>query len=179
MGMVDKALLRLDGQTLVVRAVARLAPQVAGITLSANGDPARFAGLGLPVLADAVPGQGPLAGIRAGLEAAAGQGATHLATVAVDTPFFPRDLVRRLAADLPQGGVAVARSASGLHPTAALWPVTALPLVVRALDEGRLKLAAAARAVGMHVVDFSGTDPDPFFNVNTPEDLIRAATFAD
>lgn len=177
MGPADKALLRLDGQTLVARAAARLGAQVATVILSANGDPARFAGLGLTVLADAIPGQGPLAGIRAGLEAAAALGATHLATIAVDTPFFPRDLVWRLAAGLPQGHVAVARSASGLHPTAALWPVAALPAVTRALDEGHFRLEAAARTVGLHAVEFAETDPDPFFNVNTPEDLARAATF--
>ena len=75
MGGSDKALLTLGGQTLLARAAARLGPQVSGMAVSANGDPARYADVGLPVLADSVPGfPGPLAGVLAGLDWAAGKG---------------------------------------------------------------------------------------------------------
>ena len=76
MGGGDKGLLPLGGRRLIDHVVARLAPQCAGLALNANGDPARCADLGLPVLADGVAGHpGPLAGVLAGLDWAAGQGA--------------------------------------------------------------------------------------------------------
>ncbi|MEM6490044.1 MAG: NTP transferase domain-containing protein, partial [Pseudomonadota bacterium] len=68
MGGGDKALLALAGRPLLAHVIERLAPQVDGLALNANGDPARFARFGLPVLADTVPGfAGPLAGVLAGM----------------------------------------------------------------------------------------------------------------
>ena len=97
MGGGDKGLRNLGGQTLLARVEARLAPQVAGLALNANGDPARFAGLGMPVIADSVAGfAGPLAGVLAGLDWAAERGAQTIVTAAADTPFFPCDLVPQL-----------------------------------------------------------------------------------
>ncbi len=97
MGGGDKCLHSLGDRRLIDHVIARIAPQVAGLALNANGDPARFADLGLPVLPDSIEGfAGPLAGVLAGLDWAAGQGASQVVSVAADTPFFPRDLVERL-----------------------------------------------------------------------------------
>ena len=81
MGGGDKALLRLGGETLLARVIARIKPQVGEMVLNANGDPARFAEFGLPVVADTVEGfAGPLAGILAGMRWAAARGHTHVAS---------------------------------------------------------------------------------------------------
>jgi molybdopterin-guanine dinucleotide biosynthesis protein A len=94
MGGGDKALLQVGGQTLLNRVIDRLQPQVAGMALNANGDAARFDAFELPVLPDSIAGYpGPLAGVLAGLDWAAEQGAEAIVTVAADTPFFPADLV--------------------------------------------------------------------------------------
>ena len=94
MGGGDKGRLMLGGQSLLHRVMDRLGPQVSEIALNANGDAERFADLGLPILHDTVPGHpGPLAGVLAGLDWAAGQGAQSIVTAAADTPFFPEDLV--------------------------------------------------------------------------------------
>ncbi|TIM25805.1 MAG: molybdenum cofactor guanylyltransferase MobA, partial [Mesorhizobium sp.] len=95
MGGGDKSLLALGGRRVLDHVVARLAPQVGPLALSANGDPTRFAKFGLPVLADTVEGYaGPLAGILAGLEWAS-MACSVVVTVAGDTPFFPEDVVGR------------------------------------------------------------------------------------
>ena len=78
------------GRVVLDHVIERLAPQVAGLALNANGDPARFAAHELPVLPDPLPDHpGPLAGVLAGLDWAAGEGAASIVTVAADTPFFP------------------------------------------------------------------------------------------
>jgi molybdopterin-guanine dinucleotide biosynthesis protein A len=131
MGGGDKALLELAGQTLLARVIARLKPQVGEMVLNANGDPARFAEFGLPVVPDTVEGfAGPLAGILAGMRWAAAKGYTHVASAAGDTPFFPADLVARLAGAVHSSGHPIALAATndpqrGLseHPTFGLWPV--------------------------------------------------------
>jgi molybdopterin-guanine dinucleotide biosynthesis protein A len=150
------------------------------LVLNANGDPARFAGFGLPVVPDSVPGfAGPLAGVLAGLDWAAAQRpeARWVASVATDTPFFPEDLVTRLrgAAEREGAEVACAASRGRAHPVFALWDVRLAPALRHALTmEGVRKIdrwTAGRRTV---TVEFPSGEADPFFNLNTPEDVAEA-----
>jgi molybdenum cofactor guanylyltransferase len=135
----DKALQPLGRGTLLSAVQGRLTGQVGLLALNARGDPARFAGYGLPVLPDPVAGQpGPLAGVLAALDWAEGQGADRVLVVPCDTPFLPGDLVTRMAA---QPGLVVARDdQGGLHPTVALWPVAMAGAVRAALSAGERRL---------------------------------------
>lgn len=179
MGGGDKGLLPLGGRRLIDHVIERLRPQCGTLAINANGDPARFAALGLPVLPDPVPGQpGPLAGILAAMDWAAGLGARRVVTVATDTPFLPRDLVSRfLAAASPGGAVAESPDGTGrlrAHPAVGLWPVGLRDRLAQAIAGGERRLGVWASDVGAARVAF-GSDPvDPFFNVNTPEDLAAA-----
>lgn len=183
MGGGDKGLLRLGEQTLLTRVIDRLAPQVADVALNANGDPARFAGYDLPILTDSIDGfAGPLAGVLAGLDWAAEQGEETIVTAAADTPFFPCDLVPRLL--LASEGMthplvlaATPDPARGKlrHPTFGLWPVTLRDDLRAALQGGLRKVVQWTDQHGAREALFEAHDGfDPFFNVNTPEDLTRA-----
>lgn len=179
MGGGDKSLLDLNGMTLAARSVARLAPQVARLAISSNLAPSSFADLGVPVLSDLMPGfQGPLAGILTGLEWASDQGLAALSTVAVDTPFFPDDLVARLAAGMAAESrpIALAQSAGRTHPVFGLWMASMTEPLRAFLLGGSRKVLDFATTQGFCAVDFP-VDPgavDPFFNVNTPADADRA-----
>lgn len=177
MGGADKALLPLAGRTLLDQVLDRFAPQVAGLALSANGDPARLAGFGLDILTDATGDRlGPMAGLAAGLGWLARQGGTHLATVPVDAPFLPCDLVARLADAVAgdPGAIALAESGGRLHPTCGLWPLSLGPALGRALAAGERRLGQWALAMGARPVVFAATEPDQFLNLNTPADLAAA-----
>ncbi|WP_238368401.1 molybdenum cofactor guanylyltransferase MobA [Mesobacterium pallidum] len=193
MGGGDKALLTLGGQTLLARVEERLAPQVADVALNANGDPERFGAFGLPVIADTIQGfPGPLAGVLAGLDWAATQGAEAIVTVAADTPFFPCDLVPRLllASEGQTHSLVLAatkgdaetksKSRSGLirHPTFGLWPVALRDDLRDALQGGLKKVVLWTDRHGGRECLFPSDPFDPFFNVNTPEDLARAEALA-
>lgn len=176
MGGGDKGLLALGEATILDRVIARLSPQVAAVALNANGDPERFADLGLPVIADSIDGfAGPLAGVLAGMDWAAAEGASHIVTAAWDTPFFPDTLVEKLSAE--PGPITLARTADGRHPTFGLWPVDLRDDLRAELRAGTRKVLAFTDRHGTSYADFEG-DPDPFFNVNTPEDLARAKALA-
>ena len=181
MGGGDKGLLPLGGRTLLSHVIDRFLPQVAGLALNANGDPARFDAFGLPVLADSIDGfVGPLAGVLAGLDWAATQGATHIVTAAADTPFFPADLVPQLmlAAETQGRPIALARTENGRHPTFGLWPVDLRDDLRQALQDGVRKVVAWTDKHGTAMADFPVLGFDPFFNVNTPDDLARAERLA-
>lgn len=178
MGGADKATLRLAGRMLAAHAADRLEPQVERLAISANGDAARLATLGLPVLADDLPDgerQGPMAGILAALDWATALGATAVVTVAVDTPFFPGDLTPRLlmAGEGTASGIALAQSGGNDHPTFGLWPVTQRQAMRDWMAAGHVaSMRRFADALGAGRAVFP--DDGAFMNINTPEDLIRA-----
>jgi molybdenum cofactor guanylyltransferase len=177
MGGGDKGLLPLGNSTILGHVIERLEPQVAGLALNANGDPARFAATGLPVFSDSIDGfAGPLAGVLAGLDWAADLNAKHIVTAAADTPFFPADLVPRLllAAEEQSKPIALARTINGRHPTFGLWPVALRDDLRQALLDGTRKVVAWTDLHGTAMADFPVLTFDPFFNVNTPEDLEMA-----
>lgn len=177
MGGGDKGLRLLGGTSILTHVIARLQPQVPELALNANGDPQRFADLGLPVLADSIGGfAGPLAGVLAGLDWAAGKGASHIVTAAADTPFLPGDLVPALlfAAETQGAPIALARTANGRHPTFGVWPVDLREDLRGALAGGLHKVVLWTDSHGTAYADFPAGRFDPFFNVNTPEDLAQA-----
>lgn len=180
MGGGDKVLLDLNGAPILSHVIARLRPQVGALAISANGDPARFAAFGLPVLADSLPDfPGPLAGILAGMDWAASLGADGVIVVAGDTPFLPRDLVARLHDAAGPFGLALAadRESDGavrLHPTFGLWPVRLRGPLRAALLAGDRRIRAFASTHGAQTALFDGADA-AFFNINTPDDLTKAA----
>jgi molybdopterin-guanine dinucleotide biosynthesis protein A len=169
MGGVDKALLPLGGGTVISVLLGRLAGQCGPVAVSANGEPARYGAFGLPVVADDLPGRGPLGGVLAGLDWAAARGAASVLTIPGDTPFVPRDLVARLG-----GAPAWAESSTGLHPLVAVWPVAcrgALRAWLVSQPSGRVRRFGGQ--IGMRAVWFDDS-PDPFHNINTPDDLDHA-----
>ncbi|WP_089269230.1 molybdenum cofactor guanylyltransferase MobA [Puniceibacterium sediminis] len=182
MGGGDKGLLELGGQTLLAHVIARAEPQVAGLALNANGVPDRFADLDLPILPDSVAGYpGPLAGVLAGLDWAAERGAESIVTMAADTPFFPCDLVPRLllASEGMEAPLVLAATPDPergqvRHPTFGLWPVSLRDDLRAALGDGVRKVVQWTDRHGGREAVFPVDGFDPFFNVNTPEDLARA-----
>ncbi|MDB5600144.1 MAG: molybdenum cofactor guanylyltransferase MobA [Xanthobacteraceae bacterium] len=184
MGGGDKAMLEIAGVTILDRVLACLAPQTVGLVINANGDPARFADTGLPVVADSVPDfAGPLAGILAGLDYAAQEapGIEWVASVPGDCPFLPEDLVERLHAARRQGGtpLACARSGDWRHPVAGIWPLALRDNLRRAVvDEGLRKIEVWTARHGIGLAEWPDTPVDPFFNVNTPEDAVAAERIA-
>jgi molybdopterin-guanine dinucleotide biosynthesis protein A len=174
LGGGDKGLLPLDdGKTVLGSILHRLGTR--RIAINANGDPARFARFGLPVLPDPIEGQpGPLAGVLAAMRWAETE---FVVTVPSDAPFVPRDLVEQLVAAREAAGADIAVAASGgrVHPVASLWPARLGPALSRAIvEEGLRKVERwIARYSAVQVV-FPRDPVDPFFNVNRPEDLAEA-----
>jgi molybdopterin-guanine dinucleotide biosynthesis protein A len=181
MGGGDKPLRLIAGRPLLDRVIERLRPQVAGLVLNANGDPARFAAYGLPVVADSIPDYaGPLAGILAGLDwtAANRPDCPTIVSVATDAPFIPTDLVGRMASAIKAEGADLACAASGgqAHPVIGLWPVRLREdLRVALVEQGLRKVDIWTARYRLAVVPFSDGPVDPFFNANRPEDLEAAA----
>jgi molybdopterin-guanine dinucleotide biosynthesis protein A len=173
MGGGDKPLLPIQDQPMLARIITALEPL--SIAISANGDPSRFAAFGRPVLTDGpFAGQGPLAGVLAGLDWAIDRGAAALLTTPGDIPFLPADLAAALSP-----APACAASAGRTHHLIALWPVacrSALHAMLAAA--GSRAVARFANQIGTRIVEFPVHAFDSFLNVNTPEELAIARAHA-
>jgi molybdenum cofactor guanylyltransferase len=184
----DKSLIKLAGKPMVAHVVARMRPQVHRLVIVTNDDPVRFAGTCLPVISDTVEGRaGPLAGLHAALEWSISEtpDAKYVATVPVDTPFIPDDAVARLLAALKEkkSASAIAACAGTYHPVIGLWRVSLIGEIEDALHRGERAMTKFAEKQKSAVVDFplteiGGKSIDPFFNVNTPEELEEAEGIA-
>lgn len=185
MGGGDKSLRDISGAPMLRHVIERLGAQAGRLVINANGDPARFAAFGLEVAPDTVEGfAGPLAGVLAGMQWAREHTpkARWIATAATDTPFFPADLVVRLAGACghDEGMIALAKSGERVHPVFGLWPVALADDLEKAVrDEGLRKVMVWVERhpnveVAFRGAVVDGVEIDPFFNVNTPEDLETA-----
>jgi len=184
MGGGDKALIAIGGVAILDRVLGLLRPACGEIILNANGDPARFARYGLPVIPDSVPDfAGPLAGILAGLDWAAAHAPdiAWIVSTPGDCPFLPHDLVPRLHAAREKAGtpLACARSGDWRHPVVGLWPVALREDLRHALiEEGLRKIEVWTARHGVAIAEWPAKPLDPFFNVNTPKDAAEAERLA-
>ena len=185
MGGADKGLLPLGQRAILDEVLGRFEPQVDAMVINANGDPDRFRRFHLPCIQDSMEGYlGPLAGVLAALEYARELDYDWVASVAADTPFFPKNFVdqARLEAISKQAPVVLASSFDRdkskwmRHPTFGLWHVSLESDLYRALQSGIRKIVIWTDSVGGTEVQFAHApgSRDPFFNVNTREDLVVA-----
>jgi len=178
----DKCFQVLDGTTLLDRAVNLAKFQTPNLILNANGEAGRFNTFDFVIVPDIIQGGiGPLAGVLTGMEWAKihAPQVRFLATYAVDTPFFPDDLVKRLYEQLQENtaDIAIATSHGRKHPVFALWSIALSDHLRHAIEcEKVRKVMAWAGQHNLVLVDFKPDGYDPFFNINTQQDLNEAET---
>ncbi|MEO5378564.1 MAG: molybdenum cofactor guanylyltransferase [Magnetococcus sp. DMHC-6] len=175
----DKAFLPLGEKPLIAHVLDRLTPQTATLIINANGDLERFRGYALPVLADQRPQfLGPLAGIETILAAVS---TPWVLTVPVDTPFIPHQLACKLLHSMGEKPRPVTVSSQErIHYAVCLWPKDLLPEISKALDDGALQLKEWFAKHDHGILNFPLDDQnrDPFFNINTYQELEIAQYFA-
>ncbi len=174
MGDGDKFLKQIAGKSLLNHILHRIEPQVTEVLINSN---VAIEDASWPVVCDAVDeGQGPLAGILTGLEYFRDKGctATHMLSIPADAPFIPNDLVKRLETGLTASphSIVMAYSKERVHPVVSLWPLSLAAQMRAALvGEDLRKILIFAERYSLNSVRWTDAEGDPFFNVNTPEDL--------
>lgn len=189
---VDKALLELEGKSMLERTCALLAPVCKTVRIIAPSE--KYPHPPAPIVIDKWPGEGPLGGILTALYHAedmsralaampgmAEEARTHCLIVSCDMPFLQREWLRFLAerAIRSKAEVIVPKSGNGLEPLCACWRTAAAANIQRAFDHGVRKVTEAMKRVPMEVLDESAwkrfdTDGRLFWNMNTPGDYDEA-----
>jgi molybdopterin-guanine dinucleotide biosynthesis protein A len=173
-----KAFLRPDpdGPTLIERVIAAVMSVTPRIVLSAN-TPDAFAWLGLPIIPDAAPGGGPLAGLAAGLRALA---TPYAFLLGCDMPDLAPDLLRYLSSRRADDADAIVplNPLGEPEPLCALYNATCLPVIDERLRAGELRMGALLdhiRTRHIPATELQAVDPGlrSFVNLNTPEDVAQ------
>jgi molybdenum cofactor guanylyltransferase len=180
MGGREKSFLDLAGTTLLERTLSRLRFQVDDVVINANGDASRFASTGMVVVEDILTDvRTPLAGLQAALYYGASQGFDAVVTVPSDAPFLPLDLVERLMEGGEVTGAAIARSGGQDHYLTGIWTTAMAKPLGRLIEtEGISRVQDFVTRAKAEKVVWAAVPHDPFFNINTPEDLIEAELIA-
>ena len=163
-----KALLPVEGTTLVEWLAARLAPAFAHLVVAGRDAERLPPALRAHLARDLHAGAGPLAGVEAGLAASPHDVAV---AVACDMPRVSADLLRRLAEASAGADAAVPRIAGRPEPACAAYRRSAAGPIGAALEAGRLRATDAL--ADLHVRWLDGEDPALFANLNTPADYER------
>jgi molybdenum cofactor guanylyltransferase len=171
MGGEEKAFLKLSGKPILDLVIGRFDQQVDRVVINANGDGRRFSETGLEVVPDilTIPAT-PLAGLHACLRFATGW--DFVVTVPSDTPFLPLDLAFRLVEKAQSEGAAIAHSGGQDHFIIGAWKTSLVHELETAIQrEGLSRVKDWAAYVSASIVAWPHLPYDPFFNVNTLEDL--------
>ena len=177
----DKALLSVTNQTLLELVVKRLHQQTQKVAINTNSNNLQYLQHGLPVLNDHIGGfLGPLAGILTAMKWAEDTGYKKVATVAVDTPLFPENLLKELDKKMEETDSDIVFAASisdhkqmkNLHPVFGLWKTYLWEDLRNELRKGVRKVTLWSNRHKASSVCFAAEHIDPFFNINTPDDII-------
>lgn len=176
----DKSLIELGGETLIKRAIKRLKSQTPKIIISTNSNSQSYLEFNLPITKDEITNYaGPLAGILTAMRWAQANKPNfkQIITIAVDTPFFPNDYTKTML-DKHHGKtqITIANSNGRNHPVFAIWDISlAEDLQKFLVDEGNRKVMVFAERYNFTTQKFDDkSGVDPFFNINTYEDLTEA-----
>jgi molybdopterin-guanine dinucleotide biosynthesis protein A len=174
----DKAFEEINGQSILTRILARLKPQADLIVINARDGQDQYSKTGYRLVPDILQiSTSPFAGLHAALQFARHENFDSVLTVPCDTPFLPDDLVARLSGG--ESDAVIAASAGQMHYLTGLWASSLHAKLENFLFEGQLfrlqDWAAYCKAVA---VDWPVEPYDPFFNVNTPNDLAEARRIA-
>lgn len=178
LGMGAKPLVGLAGQPVITHVIAALKSQTCSLALSVRDTQVWANDLGLSIVVDAKNATGPLAGIAMAMTWAREKypEATALLTCPADSPFIPKDLVARLAAVMDEEtDIAVAASGGQRHHLTALWNLRIADDIAAALSSpDAVAIHRFQMRHRIHEVSWATTPFDPFFNINTADDLTKA-----
>lgn len=176
----NKSFMTLDHKPMILHVIMRLQAQLSSIAINANDDLDIYRGFGTPVISDKIKNYaGPLAGIASAMEWGEKAGLSHIVTVATDTPFFPENLVQKLAEQDEGNIITIARSGGFKHPAFGIWQTDLhadLTHWLKTSDTMKVMAYVMDHYHDFADFEFAG-DLDPFFNVNTPEDLAIAERY--
>jgi len=179
MGGGIKSLKKFNNKYIFDRIFENLQTQVDKVIINSNDSENLFVKYNVEVIKDSLEGYlGPLAGIHASFEWL-NKNAPYinwLVTVPGDTPFIPKNLVKKLLDKVKNTNhkIVLAQSNGKTHPIIGIWHSNLFESLKNSLNSGNRKIMNWASQNSLGYEEFTNSKYDPFFNINCKEDLIEA-----
>ena len=179
MGGGIKSLMTFNNKLIFERILERLEPQINKIFINCNSEEIKLKKYNFPIVKDKKKGfLGPLAGIHAGMKWVKNneKNVNWLITIPGDTPFIPNDLVEKLTSKISKNfKIVLIKSKNNIHPSIGMWHIDLLNDLDKSLDNGARKILTWAEKHPLGYINYSFQSYDPFFNINSKNDLKNAS----
>ena len=170
-----KSFIEFNNKNIFDRILAKTKPQIKNIIINCNTEEPKLKKYNLPIIKDIKKGYlGPLAGIHSTMTWLKNnkKNIEWVITLPGDTPFIPFNLINRFKNKIsPKVKIILAKSDNNIHPIIGAWHLSLLTSLDKNLEKGNRKIMSWAKIHPIDYVDFQSKDYDPFFNINTKQDI--------
>ena len=178
MGGGIKSFIKFNNKNIFDRILERVKSQTNKIVINCNTEEKNLNKYKLPIIKDIKTGYlGPLAGIHSAMDwiKKNDNDTDWLITIPGDTPFIPNDLIFEIDKKITsKSKIILAKSNNKIHPVIGAWNLNLYDDLDKHLENGVRKILSWANLHHINFVNFSDHFYDPFFNINTKEDIIIA-----
>jgi len=174
----DKSQVRLEGTLLIDYILSEIKDEFKEILIVSNNKIHFKNSEKISMIADFEKGQGPLGGVLSAMKWVKQKNKDYkwISTFPVDTPFFKREILQKFFKEIKfeESRLFFIKSNNTRHNIFGLWSIDLLGELEEDLKKGDRKVELWANKVGVKVIDIEFINEDPFFNINTKEDLEKA-----
>ena len=174
----DKSQVRLEGTLLIDYILSEIKDEFKEILIVSNNKIHFKNSEKISIIADFEKGQGPLGGVLSAMKWVKQKNKDYkwISTFPADTPFFKREILQKFFKEIKieESRLFFIKSNNTRHNIFGLWSIDLLGELEEDLKKGERKVELWANKVGVKVIDMEFINEDPFFNINTKEDLEKA-----
>ena len=174
----DKSQVKLNGKFLIDYILSEIIDEFKEILIVSNKQ-IKFKNYeNISLINDFKKDQGPLGGVLSAMKWAKEKNNKYewISTFPVDTPFFKKEILQKFLSEInsEESKLFFIKSNNTRHNIFGIWSIDLMKKLEDDLNEGQRKVEVWANSVGVKVINMEFINKDPFFNINTKEDLEKA-----
>ena len=171
----DKSQVKLDGKLLIDFILSEIVDEFKEILIVTNNQITFHKSKKISTIKDFKKGQGPLGGVLSAMKWAKEKNSNYkwISTFPVDTPFFKKEILKKFLSEInvEESKLFFIKSNNIRHNIFGVWSIDLMEKLEEDLNKGHKKVETWANSIGVKIINIEFTHEDPFFNINTKDDL--------
>ena len=179
----DKCQVKLGDKLLIDYILSEIVDEFKEVLLISNNKIKYNHSNKISLVEDTKKGLGPLGGILTAMKWIRQNNKSYklISTFPSDTPFFKKQILNNFIEEIKsyEGKLFFINSNDTRHNIFGLWSIDLLERFEKDLDNGERKVEMWANKIGVKSINMKFENKDPFFNINTKEDLTKAEEYLE
>ena len=171
----DKSQVKLNGKLLIDYILSEIVNEFKEILVVTNNQISFHKSKKISTIKDFKKGQGPLGGVLSAMKWAKERNSDYkwISTFPVDTPFFKKKILKKFLSEInvEESKLFFIKSNNIRHNIFGVWSIDLMEKLEEDLNKGHKKVETWANSIGVKIINIEFTHEDPFFNINTKDDL--------